>query len=209
MLHIYGDAYSGNCFKLLLCCRVLGLQFRWTRVDILQQESRSEAFLKLNPNGRIPLLQLEDGRCLAESNAILNYLADGSSLLPDNSWQRAQVLQWQFFEQYSHEPAIAVARYIQRYLGLPAEQQQRHADCLPKGYQALAVMEQHLNRHDYFVGEQLSIADISLYAYTHVADEGGFSLASYPAIRAWLERVAAEPAYLSMDAARAEYESIA
>ncbi len=204
---IYGDVYSGNCYKLLLCCRILDIPFRWQRIDILQGQSRRADFLQLNPNGRIPLLQREDGRCLAESNAILNYLAQGSCLLPEQAWPRAQVLQWQFFEQYSHEPAIAVARYIQRYLGLPDSEKARHAACLPKGYQALDVMEQQLKQQDFLADSGLSIADISLYAYTHVADEGGFCLDRYPAIRAWLARLADQAGYISMDAAAACYES--
>ncbi|MGJ8668452.1 MAG: glutathione S-transferase family protein [Oceanococcus sp.] len=209
MLQIYGDVYSGNCYKVLLCCRILHIPFQWTRIDILQGQSRSADFLQLNPNGRIPLLRREDDSTLAESNAILNYLAADSALLPSEPWQRAQILQWQFFEQYSHEPAIAVARYIQRYLGSPEHEKQRHASCLPKGYQALDVMEQQLRQHPYIAGSSLSIADISLYAYTHVANEGGFSLERYPHIQAWLGRIAEQPGIISMDEAAHQYESVA
>ncbi len=206
-LTLYGDVYSGNCYKLILCCRALGLTFDWRYVDILKGESRTQDFLRLNPNGRIPLLINAEQQALAESNAILNYLAADSSLIPQARWQHAQMLQWQFFEQYSHEPAIAVARYIQRYLGLPEHEKARNAACQPKGYAALDVMEQHLATHDYFVAEQFSLADISLYAYTHVADEGGFSLHTYPHICAWLARVQAQPGHVSMDMAAQLYQA--
>lgn len=206
-LRIYGDVYSGNCYKLVLCCRALGIRFDWKRIDILRGESRTAEFLRLNPNGRIPLLVTTDQQSLAESNAILHYLADGSELIPAEPWTHAQMLQWQFFEQYSHEPAIAVARYLQRYLGLPDSEKARHAACLPKGYAALDVMEQHLATRAFFVGERFSLADISLYAYTHVADEGGFSLNDYPHIRAWIARVQDQPGHISMDQAAALYEA--
>lgn len=205
-LTLYGDVYSGNCYKLILCCRALGLKFDWHYVDILKGESRTPEFLRLNPNGRIPLLATRDQHVLAESNAILSYLAAGSPLIPSERWSHAQMLQWQFFEQYSHEPAIAVARYIQRYLGLPAHEQARHAACLPKGYAALDVMENHLTEHDFFVAGQYSLADISLYAYTHVADQGGFSLQAYPRIRNWLQRVQTQAGHISMDQAAALYQ---
>ena len=205
---LYGDVYSGNCYKLILCCRALDLPFDWKRIDILRGQSRTAEFLHLNPNGRIPLLVTAQQQTLAESNAILHYLARGSALLPRDDWAHAQMLQWQFFEQYSHEPAIAVARYIQRYLGLPEAEKARHAACLPKGYAALDVMEQHLSTRDFFVAEHFSLADISLYAYTHVADEGGFSLADYPHIRAWLARVQAQPGHISMDQAAGLYEAV-
>lgn len=205
-LTLYGDVYSGNCYKLILCCHALGLTFNWQYVDILKGKSRTAQFLRLNPNGRIPLLLTHDHQSLAESNAILSYLAAGSTLIPSARWPHAQMLQWQFFEQYSHEPAIAVARYIQHYLGLPPNEQARHAACLPKGYAALDVMEQHLADHDFFVAGQYSLADISLYAYTHVADQGGFSLQAYPHIRGWLTRVQAQPGHISMAQAAQRYQ---
>ena len=195
---VYGDIQSGNCFKLRLALEQLGLPYEWLHVDILKKETRSAEFLKKNPNGKIPVLELPDGECLSESNAILHYLAAGSALLPFDRLLHAQVLQWMFFEQYSHEPYIATARYIVRYLGRPPEKEQALQDKLPGGHRALAVMEQHLASRNFFVGEQYSIADIALYAYTHVADEGGFDLAVYPAVTRWLARVATQPAYRGM-----------
>jgi len=145
------------------------------------------------------LLELPDGRRLAESNAILNFLANGTALLPDDPWMRAQILQWQFFEQYSHEPYIATARYIALYLGLPEARRAEYEGKQKGGHAALIVMESHLANADYFVGDRFTIADIALYAYTHVADEGGFSLDAYPAINRWLARIAAHPKHLTMD----------
>jgi len=199
MLKVYGDIYSGNCYKLKLLLTQLQLPHAWEHVDILQKQTRTPAFLAMNPNGRIPLLELDDGRHLAESNAILHYLAEGSPLLPDGRFEHAKVLQWMFFEQYSHEPYIATSRYIIRYLGRPPEQEARLLDRVAGGKAALAVMEQHLAKHAFFVGERYTIADIALYAYTHVAPEGGFELAGYPAVRAWLDRVAAQPGHAGMD----------
>ncbi|MCI1012181.1 glutathione S-transferase family protein, partial [Pseudomonas oryzihabitans] len=176
MYQVYGDRRSGNCYKVVLMLHLLGLEYRWHEVDILAGETQSEAFLAKNPNGKIPVLELEDGTCLWESNAILNFLADGTRFLPSEPRLRTQVLQWQFFEQYSHEPYVAVARFIQLYQGLPAERREEYEVCLVRGYKALRVMEQQLQRTSFLVGEDYSIADIALYAYTHVAHEGGFSL---------------------------------
>jgi len=199
MLKVWGDVYSGNCFKVKLLLKQLRLQYEWIHVDVLDKETRTADFLAMNPNGRIPLLETETGAFLPESNAILHYLAEGSAMLPGNRLEHAQVLQWMFFEQYSHEPYIATARYIVRYLRRPAEQEHRLQDKMAPGYAALAVMEKHLASRQFFVGERYSIADISLYAYTHVAAEGGFDLAPYPAVRAWLERVGDQPGYVCMD----------
>jgi glutathione S-transferase len=198
LLRVYGDLRSGNCYKIKLLLNHLGMPHEWQHIDIMRGESRTPAFLARNPNGRVPLLELPDGRCLAESNAILNFLANGTPLLPDDPWLRAQVLQWQFFEQYSHEPYIATARYIAVYLGLPDARRAEYDGKQPGGHAALKVMESHLAHREYFVGERFTIADIALYGYTHVADEGGFSLASYPAINRWLARVAAQPRHLTM-----------
>lgn len=196
-LTVYGDIWSGNCYKVkLLLCR-LGLAHNWQHVDILQGESRTPAFLALNPNGRIPVL-IDGDRVLCESNAIVHYLAAGSALLPTERYLHARVLQWQFFEQYSHEPCIATSRYIVRYLGSPPARLAELEAKRDGGYAALAVMEQHLADRDYFVGGATTIADLSLYAYTHVANEGGFSLDQYPRIRAWLERLACEPGHVTM-----------
>jgi glutathione S-transferase len=198
MYKVYGDHRSGNCYKIKLMLHLLGKEYQWMPVDILKGETHSDAFLAKNPNGKIPVLELEDGSCLWESNAILNFLADGSDFLPSEPRLRTQVLQWQFFEQYSHEPNIAVARFIKLYQGMPEERREEHDVRLARGYKALKVMEQQLLRTPYLVGERYSIADIALYAYTHVAQEGGFSLEGFPAIRAWLERVASQPGHVAM-----------
>ena len=198
MLKVYGDYRSGNCYKVKLMLHLLGKEYQWIPIDILKGETQSEAFLAKNPNGKIPVLELGDGTCLWESNAILNFLADGSEFLPLEPRLRTQVLQWQFFEQYSHEPYVAVARFIQLYQGMPEARRDEHARCLALGYKALKVMEKQLERTPYLVGEQYSIADIALYAYTHVAHEGGFSLEAFPAIRAWLDRVASHPRHVTM-----------
>ncbi|WP_421681590.1 glutathione S-transferase family protein [Stutzerimonas urumqiensis] len=198
MMKVYGDYRSGNCYKVKLMLHLLDHGYEWVPINILRGESRSPEFLLKNPNGKIPVLELNDGTCLWESNAILNFLAEGSEFLPSDPRLRTQILQWQFFEQYSHEPFLAVARYIKVYLGLPderlAEYQARQLD----GYHALNVMEQQLARTPYLVGERYSIADVALYAYTHVAHEGGFDLSHYPAIGEWLARVASHPRHVGM-----------
>jgi len=202
VLKIYGDIYSGNCYKLRLLANQLAIPHRWLHVDILKKETRTPEFLVMNPNGRIPLLELESGEHLAESNAILHYLAAGSPLWPQDRLQQAQVLQWMFFEQYSHEPFIATARYIVRYLGRPAAQETRLQERMAPGNAALGVMERWLSEREFFAADRYTIADIALYAYTHVAHEGGFDLAPYPAVRRWLDRVAAQPGYEDMDSFR-------
>lgn len=198
MLKVYGDYRSGNCYKIKLMLHLLGREYEWVPVDILKGETQTPEFLARNPNGKIPVLELEDGSCLWESNAILNYLAEGSEFLPGEPRLRTQVLQWQFFEQYSHEPYIAVARFIQLYQGRPAAREEEFKVCQVRGYKALRVMEQQLSRTPYLVGEHYSIADIALYAYTHVAHEGGFDLSGFPAINAWLARVASQPRHVGM-----------
>ena len=199
MYTVYGDMLSGNCYKIKLLLRFLGLEHRWQHIDILAGQTHSAEFLALNPNARIPVLELSEGIHLWESNAILNYLADGTHFLPNDRFLRSKVLQWQFFEQYSHEPYIAVARYINKYLGMPAERQAEYEAKRPGGYRALKVMEETLAKNDFFVGEQATIADISLYAYTHVAHEGGFELGRFPAINAWFARIEAISGYVTMD----------
>jgi len=198
MYKVYGDYKSGNCYKVKLMLSLLGIDYEWIDVDILKGDTQTAEFLAKNPNGKIPVLELEDGTCLWESNAILNFLADGSQFLPTEPRLRTQVLQWQFFEQYSHEPYIAVARFIQLYLGLPEDRQEEYKKLHKGGYKALKVMERQLQLTPYLVGDQFSIADVALYAYTHVAEEGGFDLAPYPAVRAWLERVASHPRHIAM-----------
>lgn len=197
-MKIYGDIRSGNCYKIKLLCALLGMEHQWINVDILAGDTTNSDFLRKNPNGKIPLLELEDGRCLSESNAILNYLAAGSDLLPGDPFELAKVQQWQFFEQYSHEPYIAVARFIARYLGLPDDRRKEYEAKQAGGHKALAVMEQQLTTTPYLTGNKLTTADISLYGYTHVADEGGFDLNLYPAVTAWLEKIAAHPNYTGM-----------
>jgi len=198
MYKVYGDYQSGNCYKIKLMLHLLDLPYTWQAVDILKGETETPEFLAMNPNGKVPVLQLEDGTCLWESNAILNFLAEGSQFLPSEPRLRTQVLQWQFFEQYSHEPYIAVARFIQFYLGLPDERLDEYRKLHKGGHKALKVMERQLEVTPYLVGEQYSIADVALYAYTHVAHEGGFDLAAYPQVRAWLARVAEHPRHVAM-----------
>jgi len=197
-MKIYGDPKSGNCYKVQLVCQLLNIDHQWIDVDILAGDTKSDDFLKKNPNGKIPLLELNSGETLSESNAIINYLAFGSDLYPNDRLAQARVLQWQFFEQYSHEPFIAVARFINKYLGLPADKADEYAAKQTGGHKALQVMEQQLAQTPFLTGEKVTTADISLYAYTHVADEGGFELEAYPAIRAWLDRVAALPNFRPM-----------
>jgi len=198
MYRVYGDIQSGNCYKVKLIMSHLEIAHEWVAMDILQGETRTESFLAKNPNGKIPVLELDTGECLSESNAILNYLAQGTRYLPDAPWERAQVLKWQFFEQYSHEPYIAVARFIAKFLGLPEERRAEFESKKESGYKALAVMDQQLAKTDFLVDGELTIADISLYAYTHVAHEGGFDLSGYPAVRAWLGRVSSQPLHIGM-----------
>ncbi|MEO7775756.1 MAG: glutathione S-transferase family protein [Steroidobacteraceae bacterium] len=203
MLRVYGDIFSGNCFKVKLVLLQLATPHEWIDTDLLRGDTHTAEFLAMNPNARVPLLDLGNGQFLPESNAILHYLAEGSHLLPRDRLQRARVLQWMFFEQYSHEPFVAVARFILRYLGRPAKEEERLQRCFAPGYRALDVMEKHLAQCNFLVAERYSIADIALYAYTHVAHEGGFDLGNYPATRAWLARVRGQPNYRAMDDANA------
>ena len=195
---LYDYLDSGNGYKIRLLLAQLGRHYRWRELDIMHGGTRTPEFLRKNPNGRIPAIELEDGSCLAESDAILWYLAEGSPYVPNEALARAQVLQWMFFEQYSHEPYVATPRYIVKHLPADSPRQAELPKRLEQGRAALAVMEQHLASRQYFVGERYSIADIALYAYTHVADEAELDLEPYPAIRAWLGRVAAEPGHVPM-----------
>lgn len=195
---VYGDSISGNCYKIQLACAQLGIDYVWHEVDIMAGETRTPEFLAMNANGKLPLLALADGRYLPESNAILAYLADGSALAGGDRFERASVLQWMFFEQYSHEPYIATARFVVRYLGNPPERQkdlERKRKC---GYRALDVMEKHLSSHDFIANDAYSIADIALFAYTHVAHEGGYDLSGYPNINGWLDRIRNTPVFVAM-----------
>ena len=197
-MKIYGDKRSGNCYKLELLTSILELQHEWIDVDILKGETRSAWFLEKSPNGKIPILELDDGRVLSESNAIMHYLAASSSLIPTSQYSFASLLQWQFFEQYSHEPYIAVARYINIYLGMPEARRAEFESKQAGGYRALAVMEAQLKNTPFLLGGTLSLADISLFAYTHVAHEGGFDLSAYPAIRNWISLVQSQKGFVKM-----------
>lgn len=198
MLTLYDYLDSGNGYKCRLILALLNTPYKRVELDLDRGETRTPQFLARNPNGRIPALELEDGTVLPESNAILYYLADGSPYLPTERLARAQVMQWLFFEQYSHEPYVATPRWIIRHLGRDHPRMKEMPERLEKGRAALAVMEQHLQRHDFFVGTRYSIADIALYAYTHRAHEGDHDLSPYPALRRWLDRVALQPGHIKM-----------
>ena len=197
---LYNSQVSGNCYKVRLLLAHLGIPYERRELSVVDRSNRAELLGGKNPALRVPTIELDDGRVLAESNAIMWFFADGTAYLPSDPFERAQVLQWLFFEQYQHEPTLAVVRFWIAYSGDP----ERFADQVDAkreaGYVALDAMEGHLDGRAFFVGEQYSIADIGLYAYTHVAGEGGFDLAGYPAIRAWLERVAAQSGHVSIDA---------
>ncbi|MEO0435943.1 MAG: glutathione S-transferase family protein [Pseudomonadota bacterium] len=197
-MKILGDKRSGNCYKVQLVCALLGLSYEWVSIDILAGETTKEGFLSRNPAGKIPLLELDDGRFLSESNAIINYLAAASPLVPTGAFEAAKVQQWQFFEQYSHEPYIAVARFIAKYLGMPQDRLEEYKAKQAGGYRALTVVEEQLGLTSFLVGETITTADISLYAYTHVAHEGGFDLTDYPRIREWIRRIESTPGYVPL-----------
>jgi glutathione S-transferase len=196
---LYDSPVSGNCYKVRLLLAHLGLEYERREVDVVDRSNRAELLGDLNPALRVPMLVLDDGRPLAESNAILFHLGEGTGYLPEDRYERAQVLQWMFFEQYSHEPNIAVVRFWVAYSNAPpadAEVQARR----DAGYAALDAMERHLSERTFLVGERFTLADISLYAYTHVAAEGGFDLSGYRAIGAWLERVGGQPSHVPITA---------
>ena len=198
-MKIYGDAKSGNCYKIKLVCELLQVNYQWIDIDILEGNTQTEAFLAKNPNGKVPIVELDDGRVLAESNAIINYIAHDSALLPTDAFELALVQQWQCFEQYSHEPFIAVARFIQKYQGLPESRRQEYSSKHAGGYKALNIMEQQLLETPFIAGQKLTTADIALYAYTHVAHEGGFDLNRYNAIHDWFKRIENTPHFVAMD----------
>ena len=198
MYTIYGDIYSGNCYKVALALTHLNLKFTWNVMSVVDGDTQTDSFKKLNPNGKIPIMELPDGQVLTESNAILNFLAHDSIYLPNDPLVRARVLEWQFFEQYSHEPTVAVARFIVRFLGNPAEKSDTLREKHLAGYKALDVMENHLQRNNFFAGNTYTIADMSLYAYTHVAAEGNMDLHRYTSIHMWLKRVESQPGHQPM-----------
>jgi glutathione S-transferase len=198
---LYDSPVSGNCYKVRLLFAHLGIAYERRGLDVADRSDRPEVLGGLNPSLRIPTLVLDDGRPLGESGAILWYFGEGTRFVPTDPYDRAQVLQWMFFEQYDHEPALAVVRFWVAYSGRPEALADRLEERLAAGYRALDAMEAHLaDGKEYLVGDRLTLADIALYAYTHVADEGGFDLEPYPAIRAWLDRVAAEPGHVPIDA---------
>lgn len=198
MLRLYDFLPSGNCYKVRLLLTQLDIPFERVPIDILKGESRTPEFLEKNLNGRVPVLEVEPGQYLAESNAILVYLSEGTPFLPSDRWERAKVLQWLCFEQYSHEPNIATSRFWISELKQADQYREALAQKREPGYAALRVMESHLKEHSFFVGARYTIADIGLFAYTHVADEGNFELSRFPAILAWLERVKAQPKHISI-----------
>jgi glutathione S-transferase len=200
-LKLYDNTDSGNAYKVRLTLAHLKLPVERIELDTDSGETRGATFLAKNPNGKVPALELDSGEVICESNAILFYLAGGTALLPEADLHRAWVLQWMFFEQYSHEPYIAVSRHVLKHLELTEERRVLVASKREGGIHALDVMEQHLARRDFFVAEQFTIADIALYAYTHVADEGGFDLSTYGAIGKWLARVESQPGHVPMDGA--------
>jgi glutathione S-transferase len=189
-------AASGNCHKVRMALDLLGLPYRWQETDLMQGATRTPEFLEMNPNGKVPVLAIDGEVFLPESNAILWYLGEGTRLVPAERLDRARMLQWMFFEQYTHEPSIAVARFIRVFAR--RDDDPRLPDLLKRGHAALGVMEKLLAGRDWFAGEALSLADLALYAYTHRADDGGFDLAAYPAVRGWLARVAATPGITPM-----------
>jgi glutathione S-transferase len=200
MTVLYENAASGNCYKVRLLLAHLGVPFERRSVDVVDRSDRPALLGDLNPALRVPTIVFDDGSSLGESGAILWYFGEGTRFVPDDRYARAQMLQWMFFEQYDHEPAIAVARFWLRLSGDP----DAHADRLPErhaaGLRALDAMERHLSGRSWLVGDSITLADIALYAYTHVADEGGFDLGVYPAILEWLGRVVAEPGHVPIDA---------
>jgi glutathione S-transferase len=197
---LYDSPVSGNCYKVRLLLAHLGIPYERRPMDVVDRSNRQEVLGGLNPALRVPTLVLDDGKALGESGAILWYFGEGTRFVPEDRYERAQVLQWMFFEQYDHEPAIAVVRFWLAYSGRPEAFADRLEERTKAGHRALAAMERHLDGRRFLVGDGLTLADIALYAYTHVAHEGGFDLAAYPAVRAWLDRVAAEPGHVPIDA---------
>ncbi len=185
-MRIYGDLVSGNCLKVKWTCDYLHLPHEWIDIDIMQGESRTPEFLARNPFGQVPVVELADGRQLAQSNAIIMYLAEASGLIPNDPFERAKVMEWLFWEQYSHEPYVAVCRFQMKYQGKSADE--LDPDKVARGTKALEILESALNGRDFLVGDSVSIADIGLVAYTRVAHEGGFDLAAFPNIGNWIER---------------------
>ncbi|MBI1236530.1 MAG: glutathione S-transferase family protein [Alphaproteobacteria bacterium] len=198
---LYGASVSGNCLKTRWIADLMGVNYDWREMDVFAGDTRTEDFLALNPAGQVPCMVREDGRVLAQSNAIMLYLAEGSALIPDDAFDRAKMMEWMFWEQYSHEPAIAVRRAQLKYMNIP--EAEIDPMLMQKGRRALGVMELRLMARDFIVGERMTLADVALVAYTRVAHEGGFDLADFPAVRSWVHRVERE---LGLEPA--EYENI-
>lgn len=196
---VYGDSLSGNCYKVKLLCSLLQIEHQWVEVDIMAGQTRSSEFLAMNANGKIPVLVTDQQQVISESNAIMYYLSQQTHLFPTQVIQQSVCLQWMFFEQYSHEPYIAVARFINKYLGKPAERLAEFDEKQEGGRKALAVMEIQLQKGPYLIGETISIADICLFAYTHVAYEGGFDLNEFPAILSWISRIVNQPHFIAIE----------
>jgi glutathione S-transferase len=200
-LLLYDSRVSGNCYKVRLLLAHLGLPYERREVDVVDRSNRPELLGGLNPALRVPTLVLDDGRPLAESNAIISYFGEGTRFVPPERYERAQMLQWMFFEQYDHEPAIAVVRFWVAFSGRPEAFSDRLEERRAAGYRALGAMESQLaDGRDWLVGDGITLADIALYAYTHVAHEGGFELSRFPSLRSWLTRVAAVPGHVPIDA---------
>ncbi len=195
---VHGMTVSGNCYKVQLLLAQLGIDYDWHEVNILEGESRTPEYLAMNPNGKVPVVEVEPGEYLSESNAILCYFGEGTALLPAGRLERARVLEWMFFEQYSHEPCVAVARFVSRFLPADHPRRAELPGLIERGNAALAVMESQLKAQDFFAPGGYSLADIALYAYTHNAGEAGFDLGAYPAVQAWLARTRAQPGHVPM-----------
>lgn len=198
MITVYGFAPSGNCHKVRLLLEQLGHDYRWIEKRSDDGSTRTPEMLAKNPNGKVPFIELDDGRVLTESNAILHWLAQGTPYWPEDPWQQAQALSWMFFEQYSHEPYVAVARFICGWTPIDSPRRADLPRLRERGRQALDVMERHLSAHDWFTGDRYGIADIALFAYTSVAHHGGIHLDGWPAIRAWLARIEATPGFVPL-----------
>jgi glutathione S-transferase len=201
-VRLHQSWFSGNCYKVRLVLTQVGIPFETVEVDLAAGEARGPAFRALAPLGRVPVVVLDGGAVLAESNAILCYFAEGTPLLPTDRLERAQVMQWLFWEQYSHEPYVAVARAWVRYFGVPAGKEKELEERRERGRHALQAMDSHLAERSFLVAERYTIADIALYAYTHVADDGGFDLSAYPAVRRWLDKVSAQPGHVTLESGR-------
>jgi glutathione S-transferase len=197
---LYENPSSGNCYKVRLLFAHLGVAYERRTLSVVDRSDRPDVLGDLNPALRVPTLVLDDGRALAESGAILWYFGEGTRFVPEDRYARAQILQWMFFEQYDHEPAIAVVRFWVALSGQPEAFADRLEERMAAGYRALDAMERGLSGRAFLVGDDLTLADIALYGYTHVAHEGGFDLAAYPGVRAWLDRVAAAPGHVAIDA---------